>query len=1053
MNFTCAHISDVHWRGLKRHEEYKAVFEKLFKRLREESPDLIFIGGDIVHSKTQGISPELIDNLNWWFKSLADIAPTHIILGNHDGLILNKDRQDAISPIISALNNPNIKLYKESGVYPAFTTADNKVINWCVFSCFDEENWINVKPVKGDINIACFHGAVWGSKTDIDWELEGEVNLSFFEDYDFSFLGDIHKKQYLDDEKRVAYPGSTIQQNYGEDIKKGFLLWNIKNANEYDSKFISIENPSPFITIDWKGSVEKTIPYLAKVKSKSRFRIRSNNNISQVEIKLLHHYLKEEKKAKEIVYQNTGKDSFEVKNISKEKAEIFDVRSKSSRKNLISDLLGETIQDELKETVSSLFDKYLDQIPQNLASFVNKDWCINNIKFNNTFSYGKENYINFDKLNGVVGVFGNNRAGKSSIPGTLMYCLFNSTDRGSIKNQSIVNTRKGFCDAEIELSYNCEKYSVKRKTVKKSKNNGEISSSTSLSLKNLNNNSDKTEEQRRETEKILKSMIGTPEDFLYTSFASQGEINAFIKEKSSARKSVLAKFLNLDLYEELYKKSREDYIVLKNKYKNIKEENWDQIIENYNSDINENKNEENKAKNFLSQLREKEVKLNVEIASLKKDETKHPSGYTLKSAESELKYLSSKIEENKSNVDKYRLLIDQDSTLLKKINIFKSSFSIDDIEKEKKKLDSLRKKLDNFKRSKVIAEAETDRNKDRLKILEEVPCNEEYSSCKFIKDAYQSKENISSLEEEIRSIGLNVLEISSAVKSIEKQDLEEKIKKFNSVLNKEYKANVDTERNQEKLELSLNNIEALKSKTRELEKIHQELLANNNDDLIIKMKKVKQELNNTTSKILSLESSIIEINKCIYEIESNIVRCKNKKEEYYSLIDEWKSYDLFSFAVSKKGIPTMLINNSLPLINSEINKILSTVTTFSINLEDDGTNLNVYIDYGDSKRIIECASGMEKMMASIAIRVALISISSLPKSNIFIIDEGFGALDSSNIEACSRLLKSLKKYFKTIMIISHVDSIKDIVDKNIEINRKGNDSHVEYRWNWMDRCW
>ena len=84
------------------------------------------------------------------------------------------------------------------------------------------------------------------------------------------------------------------------------------------------------------------------------------------------------------------------------------------------------------------------------------------------------------------------------------------------------------------------------------------------------------------------------------------------------------------------------------------------------------------------------------------------------------------------------------------------------------------------------------------------------------------------------------------------------------------------------------------------------------------------------------------------------------------------------------------------------------------------------------------------MITSIAIRVALINLSSLPKSNIFIIDEGFGALDDSNIESCSRLLTSLKKYSKTILIISHVDSIKDIVDKNIEITRKGNDSYVYY---------
>ena len=217
--FKCAHISDIHWRSLKRHDEYRQIFTRMFKKLRNEKPDIIYIGGDIVHSKTQGISPEIIENLNWWFNELASIAPLHVILGNHDGLILNDDRQDAITPIVSAINNSNIKLFKKSGTYP----TGIKGFNWCVFSCFDQKNWNLVKPVQDEINIACFHGAVMNSKTDTDWQLEGEVKLDFFDDYDFGFLGDIHKRQFLDKDKRIAYPGSPIQQNYGEDLKKGFF--------------------------------------------------------------------------------------------------------------------------------------------------------------------------------------------------------------------------------------------------------------------------------------------------------------------------------------------------------------------------------------------------------------------------------------------------------------------------------------------------------------------------------------------------------------------------------------------------------------------------------------------------------------------------------------------------------------------------------------------------------------------------------------------------------------------------------------------------------------
>ena len=125
------------------------------------------------------------------------------------------------------------------------------------------------------------------------------------------------------------------------------------------------------------------------------------------------------------------------------------------------------------------------------------------------------------------------------------------------------------------------------------------------------------------------------------------------------------------------------------------------------------------------------------------------------------------------------------------------------------------------------------------------------------------------------------------------------------------------------------------------------------------------------------------------------------------------------------------------MINEEISKILQGVVGFTVELETKpGSNdMQVYINYGDSRRIIECASGMEKMMSSLAIRVALINISSLPKTDLLVIDEGFGALDDTNIEACSRLLDSLKKWFKNIMIISHVDAVKDAVDNVLEITQ------------------
>jgi exonuclease SbcC len=149
-------------------------------------------------------------------------------------------------------------------------------------------------------------------------------------------------------------------------------------------------------------------------------------------------------------------------------------------------------------------------------------------------------------------------------------------------------------------------------------------------------------------------------------------------------------------------------------------------------------------------------------------------------------------------------------------------------------------------------------------------------------------------------------------------------------------------------------------------------------------------------------------------------------------------------AFSRRGIPVQIIHSLLPKINDEIAKILSGVVGFAVELEADleSNAMDIYINYGDSRRIIELGSGMEKMMSSLAIRVALINCSTLPKTNMLMIDEGFGALDETNLEACGKLLQSLKKWFKNILIISHIDAIKDIVDNTIEITKKGVDSHV-----------
>ena len=104
-----AHIADTHIRNLKYHEEYRSAFNNLYEILTTEEVDYIVHCGDIAHTKTQ-ISPEFVEMAADFFKNLANIAPTYIILGNHDGNLKNSGRQDAITPIVDALQHQNLSL-------------------------------------------------------------------------------------------------------------------------------------------------------------------------------------------------------------------------------------------------------------------------------------------------------------------------------------------------------------------------------------------------------------------------------------------------------------------------------------------------------------------------------------------------------------------------------------------------------------------------------------------------------------------------------------------------------------------------------------------------------------------------------------------------------------------------------------------------------------------------------------------------------------------------------------------------------------------------------
>ena len=1041
MKYKFAHFADVHWRGLSRHDEYIRAFKRAFDGLRKENVDAIFIVGDIVHSKTQGISPELIDSLCWWFREMNDIAPTYITLGNHDGLILNKDREDAISPIIRALNLPNLHLIKNTEKF-----SHNDEIELVNFSCFDEESWDKISPTKNKINIALFHGAVRGSKTDIDWELDGEVEAKMFSEYDFVFLGDIHKHQFLDEENRIAYCGSTIQQNFGETPDKGYLLWEIDSSDVYSTTHVPVYNDTPFVTIDWMGTVTETLDVADEHPDNARFRIRTTVPISQGEIRQLYSSLKEFKNATEIVMKHESPKSHPISEEFQNSVKL-NLRDPKVVSTMIQEYfskagLSDKMNQNLEDLVHRLWKNAMKADPTSSGR-----WSLKEIEFDNTFGYGKDNRIDFDAAEGIIGIFGKNRTGKSSICGSIMYTLFNATDRGPMSNLHVVNSRKGHCKSKAILSKSGRNYLLERQTIKKQARSGKLSATTHLNLMEVDDNGDVLRdlcgEQRRETEKTLKELVGTSEDFLLTSFASQGEMNTFLKQKASSRKTILSKFLELDVFERLNESARDESAGVKQMLKNVPERDFDVAIIDLKSKLAAREEERDLLWNNLEILRKKSRELELTLATrsdgnlvtqLDIDEQKEKVSNLL-AEKIRRQTEKSSLEERVTDI----------SEKLEKLTSFKDEFPVNDLKNSLQEQRVLENTESSIKHSIEKARQKLKTLEKEAEKLHDVPCSDTCPINKYMDGALKAKKKIKAQNSTIIDFKDDLKITKKSLKKLTDQNLSEKLEKYNDLIEKHNDLALDKSQSEIKLTSERSALSNLKDTILSEEARLDEMRANlSSDDAASQIRALRQKLSDLRVRISKSETKHSALSEAIGLHTSDIEKLRKEKEEFKDLIEQWKVFDLFHQATSKNGIPLEVIRSRLPEINQEISSILQGVVGFTVELEsDEGSNeMSVYINYGDSRRIIECCSGMEKMMSALAIRVALINVSSLPKSDILIIDEGFGALDAGNIEACSRLLESMKKWFRCILIISHVDAVKDAVDNVLEITRKGNDSHV-----------
>ena len=1027
-----AHIADTHIRNLKYHYEYNEVFKQLYKSLKEEKVDYIIHCGDIAHTKTQ-ISPEFVDMAREFFDKLSDIAPTYIILGNHDGNLKNESRQDAITPIVKAMNKDQIILLKDSG---ETKIDDNFCLN--VLSVFDEDNW--KQPTNRDIvNIALYHGAIDRSKTDLNWTLGGDHDISIFDQFDFAFLGDIHKTQQLDKEGRIWYAGSTVQQNFGESLDKGYLLWDIKDKNNFSNKLITFENPKPFFTIVLNK--DGTLPEVS-VPQGSRLRLVADSNISLDVMRKSVDVAKFKFKPETVTYLNRASNS--IVDVDASSLEKEDLRDLKTQNKLIQGYLDEyEVSDEVMDQVLSLNSRMNKTIEESEDVYRNINWSLQSLEWDGLFNYGNGNKIDFTKLNGIVGIFGKNFSGKSSIIDSLLYSIYNSTSKSVRKNLNIINqnldlgrstARIKVGDRDFEIERVSEKYmkTLKGVTTEEAKTDVNFSAVDAIgNVEVLNGTS------RQDTDKNIRKYFGSLEDFLMTSMASQLDSLTFINEGSTKRKEILAKFLDLEIFDRKFRMAKEECSDIRGALRRLEGTNFDEQIEQAESVLIE-KHKRLKKNQKRCKTLEKEidsVQKNANEISSKIDSAPTEIINPVK-VRRQIEKSTESLSRILKSTENFKKDLEQATEKHEKMVAFISEFDIEKFEEKKKKIEENKDRLESL----VLEMQKFAEQKDLLVKTKSLVCKK----CVPIleKSISESSTRVSGLNEEIYDIGKS-LEESEQAKVLSYVEKFEQLKK-KKVQVFELIATLQ-------LSIEKNNSDTFKEKTI-LEKLEDKLkeyddnreAIENLEQLISKRNQLNDTVQSLRDECRTCVASTNDLFKEVGSSEQKIKNLKDKKQELQDLRSEFAAYELFMRCCHPNGISYNIIKNRLPVINEEIAKILTGVVDFEIFIQNEDKKLDIFIKHPKFEpRPLEMGSGAEKTIASMAIRLAFLTVSNLPKPDLFIMDEPGTALDEDNMEGFVRIMDMVKNYFKTVVLISHLDALKDAVDMEIMIDRKDGFAHIE----------
>jgi len=1032
------HISDIQIRNLKRHTEYEEVFERTYEAIKQNADNsVVYIGGDIAHSKTD-MSPELVHELSELFKNLADICPTIIIAGNHDCNLNNLNRMDVLTPIVNNLNHKDLHYLKDSGIYKC---AD---VSFVVWDCWTkEEDFILADDVEGDTKVVLFHGTVDRAETDLGFFLPSDVHIDKFKGYDLGLLGDIHKKQFLNKEETIAYCGSLVQQNHGEGLSHGYLLWDVPKRK---SEYIEIQNDYGYYTLNIDGGV---VPDVSDMPKKPRLRVRVANT-SPSELKKALAVIHNKYGVQEMAVTRTD-TIYSTDRVRNKSISIGDVSNSDVQFGLIKEYLDDNhiVSDDVLLKIKNINETLNANLPEEEV-YRNLSWKLKKLEFSNMFSYGGNNIVDFTKLNGIVGMFAPNANGKSALLDALSFALFDTCSR-AYKAENILNNKKNDFYCKVIFEIDGQEYTVERTAKKQRKGNVKVDVDF-YTYDDLGEKVSMNGDQRRTTDVNIRKVIGTYEDFILTSLSSQNNNSVFIEKTQKEKKMLLAQFMGLEVFDKLWTSASEEIKDVAAVLRNFKQNDWEREL----SDIKEDKEKYQEKHDKL--LSAKDV---IDKTKIYQEDKIKELGRKLKSIDKSVSNIEELKDEKQSLKSSIESIDNQKTeTKIKWDNVNKNKDNLENNllrHNQNKTKDKYEEFVEKQKEQSSL-DIELDKLKDKVKVkvdkikkLGDLEYDESCDYCMknpFTLDAIETKKSIDSDKIKVKNLLIQKDEWNQYYNNNfqkiqgDKDEFEASNKelKDTKIIISETLQHAQLLNEKEK-----NYVNQLKFNEEKIKKYYsQEKDIVFNTEIENKIDNVEKQLKETNFRLDKINN---EVNTVYAEIKVLDTKRKNildNIDKVADLEDKYEAYQYYLDAVKRDGVPYDLITKALPTIEDEVNNILSQLVDFSMTFEMDGKNINNYIVYDNNIWPLELSSGMEKFISSLAIRVGLINVSSLPRSNFLAIDEGFGTMDSDNLNSIYNLFQYLKSQFQFALIVSHIDSMRDTVDTLLEVKKENGFSNINF---------